>query len=75
MRRGKLSLGVLLASVSASLAHAPAPLNGVTIAPHPLQNYMPVTDAALKAPDPADWIMTRGNSGLGLQHPEPDRQD
>jgi alcohol dehydrogenase (cytochrome c) len=39
----------------------PALLNGTTIAPHPLQSYVPVTDAALRSPDAADWIMMRGN--------------
>ena len=29
--------------------------------PHPLENYIPVTDAALLNPDPNDWIMMRGN--------------
>ena len=29
--------------------------------PHPLENYVPVTDAALHNPDPNDWIMMRGN--------------
>ncbi len=39
----------------------PAPLNGTTIAPHPLPSYAPVTDQYLRAPDAGDWIMVRGN--------------
>jgi alcohol dehydrogenase (cytochrome c) len=61
MRRGKLALTLLLTSVCAGAAQTPAPLNGTTIAPHPLQTYAPVTDAVLRKPDPADWIMMRGN--------------
>ncbi len=36
-------------------------VNGTTTAPNPLTQYVPVTDAALRAPDPNDWIMMRGN--------------
>ena len=61
MRRGKLAVALLLTSVCASIAQAPAPLNGTTVAPHPLPSYAPVTDAMLRHPDPADWIMMRGN--------------
>jgi alcohol dehydrogenase (cytochrome c) len=39
----------------------PAALKGTTNAPHPLADFTPVTDAVLRAPDPADWIMMRGN--------------
>ena len=38
-----------------------APEPGNTTAPHPIDNYIPVTDAMLKNPDPSDWIMMRGN--------------
>ncbi|HWM60636.1 MAG TPA: PQQ-binding-like beta-propeller repeat protein, partial [Rhizomicrobium sp.] len=44
-----------------ALAQSPAPLNGTTISPHPLQSYAPVRAAVLTKPDPADWIMMRGN--------------
>jgi alcohol dehydrogenase (cytochrome c) len=71
MSRKKLVLALLSASACAGialiqplaqpLAQSPAPLNGTTIAPHPLQSYAPVTDAVLRNPDPSDWIMMRGN--------------
>jgi len=63
MRRGKLALALLLTATAASLALAqsPAPLNGNTIAPHPLSSFTPVTDATLRNPDPSDWLMMRGN--------------
>ncbi len=63
MNRGRLALALLLATACTGIAvaQAPAPLNGITIAPHPLQNYAPVTDAVLRNPDPSDWIMMRGN--------------
>ncbi|MDB5734313.1 MAG: ATP-binding protein [Alphaproteobacteria bacterium] len=44
-----------------SAAFGQAALKGATIAPHPLAEYTPVTDAVLRAPDPSDWIMMRGN--------------
>ena len=63
MRQGKLALALLLTATAASLALAqsPAPLNGNTIAPHPLSSFTPVTDATLRNPDPSDWMMMRGN--------------
>jgi alcohol dehydrogenase (cytochrome c) len=63
LHRAKLALGLLLGCSGAVLAQssAPAPLNGTTIAPHPLLSYVPVSDAVLKKPDPADWVMMRGN--------------
>jgi alcohol dehydrogenase (cytochrome c) len=61
MNRGKLVFALLATGVGAALAQSPEPLNGTTIAPHPLQSYAPVTDAALTRPDPGDWIMMRGN--------------
>ena len=36
-------------------------VNGTTSAPNPLTQYTPVTDAMLRAPDPNDWSMIRGN--------------
>jgi alcohol dehydrogenase (cytochrome c) len=39
----------------------------ITLAPHPITNYAPVTDAQLLNPDPNDWIMMRGNyQGYGF---------
>ena len=61
MKRGKLIFAAAASCAGAALAQAPAPLNGTTIAPHPLQSYAPVTDAVLTRPDPGDWIMMRGN--------------
>jgi alcohol dehydrogenase (cytochrome c) len=65
MRRGKLVFALLATCGGAALAQSPAPLpaplNGTTISPHPLQSYAPVSDAVLTKPDPADWIMMRGN--------------
>jgi hypothetical protein len=37
------------------------PAGGNTNTPHPLADYAPVSDAALRNPDPANWIMMRGN--------------
>jgi alcohol dehydrogenase (cytochrome c) len=61
MRVEKLALGLLLACTGTVLGQSSAPLNGTTIAPHPLQSYVPVSDALLKKPDIADWLMMRGN--------------
>src|SRR5689334_7790589 len=61
MTWGKLALALLLTVASGALAQAPAPVNGTTIAPHPLKSYAPVTDSVLRNPDPSDWIMMRGN--------------
>ena len=43
--------------VSAPRASAP---KGITVSGQ-VGNYVPVTDDALRNPDPADWLMTRGN--------------
>ncbi|HWX89023.1 MAG TPA: PQQ-binding-like beta-propeller repeat protein [Rhizomicrobium sp.] len=61
MRQGKLTFALLMTCAGAALAQSPAPLNGTTISPHPLQSYAPVSAAVLTKPDPADWIMMRGN--------------
>jgi alcohol dehydrogenase (cytochrome c) len=57
----RLGLVTLLALAPAALAQGPEPIKGVTIAPHPLQSYTPLTDTALRHPDASDWIMMRGN--------------
>lgn len=63
----KLTLGLLLASGCMALAQAPEPIRGVTIAPHPLKEFVPVTGAVLRKPDPNDWLMMRGNyEGYGF---------
>src|SRR3954468_5636285 len=63
----KLTLAVMLASAGVAVAQAPESIKGVTIAPHPLANYVPVTGAMLKKPDPNDWLMMRGNyEGYGF---------
>ena len=68
MSHTRLALAALLASVCAAMAQAPATapgtpetLKGTTIASHPLASYEPVSDATLRHPDPADWLMMRGN--------------
>src|SRR3954465_10084875 len=71
MSNAKLALGLLLVSGCAADAQGPERVNGTTIAPHPLANYAPVTDAVLRHPDPADWIMMRGNyKGHGFSRPD-----
>ena len=67
----KLIVGLLLASGCVALAQAPdsgkEPIRGVTIAPHPLKEFVPVTPAVLKKPDANDWLMMRGNyEGYGF---------
>ncbi len=63
----KLTLGLLLASGCMALAQAPESIKGVTIAPHPLKEFVPVTGAVLRKPDPNDWLMMRGNyEGYGF---------
>jgi alcohol dehydrogenase (cytochrome c) len=57
----RLGLVILLALAPAALAQGPEPIKGLTIAPHPLTSYTPVTDTVLRHPDAADWIMMRGN--------------
>src|SRR3954469_17245359 len=70
MAQVRLALAVLLALAPAAAAQAPLPpasLKGNTIAPHPLANYVPVTDQMLRRPAPADWLMMRGNyEGYGF---------
>jgi alcohol dehydrogenase (cytochrome c) len=61
MSYAKLALGLLLLSACAADAQAPESIKGTTIAPHPLTSYAAVTDTMLRHPDPADWIMMRGN--------------
>jgi len=65
MSHTRLALAALLASVCAAMAQSPTTtpeiLKGTTIAPHPLASYEPVSDATLRHPDPADWLMMRGN--------------
>jgi alcohol dehydrogenase (cytochrome c) len=61
MSYAKLALGLLLVSACAADAQAPESLRGTTIAPHPMTSYAAVTDTMLRHPDPADWIMMRGN--------------
>src|SRR3569832_1168826 len=67
MSYAKLALSLLLASACVADAQAPESLKGTTIAPHALASYVPVTDQVLRHPDPADWIMMRGNyEGYGF---------
>jgi alcohol dehydrogenase (cytochrome c) len=57
----RLAVALILLTAGAAVAQAPVPVNGTTIAPHPLASYAPVTDQVLRHPDPSDWIMMRGN--------------
>jgi alcohol dehydrogenase (cytochrome c) len=61
MNRLAVALMLLTAGAGFAVAQAPVPVNGTTIAPHPLASYAPVTDQVLRHPDPSDWIMMRGN--------------
>src|SRR5882672_5879156 len=45
-------------AVSATPA-APAAANTLTV--RPVANFVPVTDAMMRAPKPEDWLMYRGN--------------
>jgi alcohol dehydrogenase (cytochrome c) len=63
----KLTFGLLLASGCMALAQAPESIKGVTVAPHSLKEFVPVTGAVLRKPDPNDWLMMRGNyEGYGF---------
>ena len=69
MNRAKLAVAVMLLTAGAGIAvaQAPTPVNGNTIAPHPLPSFTPVNDTVLRNPDPSDWIMMRGNyEGYGF---------
>ena len=39
-------------------AEGPPPVTGLTVTGE-VQNYVPVTDAMLRKPDPGDWLMIR----------------
>jgi len=66
-----LGNGLILAGAVAALisgaalaqngASEPKPAGGTTLAPHPLPDYQPVTDAMLRNPSSDDWLMMRGN--------------
>jgi alcohol dehydrogenase (cytochrome c) len=53
----------LFKDVKTAGAPAPTPgeISGNTNTAHALDAYVPVTDAALRNPDPSDWLMMRGN--------------
>ncbi|MEQ1947335.1 MAG: PQQ-binding-like beta-propeller repeat protein, partial [Bryobacteraceae bacterium] len=60
---GGLANGTAIAAAPATAAAKPAAPQaprGVTVAGE-VKNYRPVTDAMLKNPDPADWLMIRRN--------------
>ena len=46
--------------VSGDAAPVAAPRKGLTVAGQ-VKNFVPVTDEMLRKPDPADWLMFRGN--------------
>src|SRR4051812_17529106 len=47
-------------AVTSAVPAPPAAPRGVTVAGE-IKNYRPVTDAMLRNPDPADWLMIRRN--------------
>ena len=56
----------LCAAAAASYAQAPAPAAATKAKQDwrtvkPVQNFVPVTDAMLRAPKPEDWLLYRGN--------------
>ena len=56
----------LCAAAAASYAQAPAPTAAEKAAAQtktvkPVANFVPVTDAMLRAPKPEDWLLYRGN--------------
>ncbi len=55
------AVAALACGVAMAQNQPTAPAGGVTLAPHPLTEYQPVTDTVLRNPDPSDWIMMRGN--------------
>jgi len=74
MRGSAVLGGMVLMAVAATAQNYPypdpRPVSGapemgtsghITIAPLPIPNWAPVTDEQLRHPDPADWIMMRGN--------------
>jgi alcohol dehydrogenase (cytochrome c) len=59
--RGSLKVSLLgaalVGALGSSLAQTPAPVPAQKTVP----NFVPVTDAMMKAPKPEDWLMYRGN--------------
>jgi len=53
----------LFKDVKTAGATAPTPgeISGNTNTMHPIDSYVPVTDAMLRNPEPSDWLMMRGN--------------
>lgn len=49
------------AALALILLAGPAMAAGITITKHALGDFTPVSEAVLRAPDPADWLMMRGN--------------
>src|SRR5258706_13355453 len=55
----KFLLSTALAGALSAMAYAQAPTR---VTPQrTVQNFVPVTDAMMKAPKPEDWLMYRGN--------------
>lgn len=54
------SAPVVLAQ-SGATAPVTGAVNGTTITRHPVKDFVPVTDAMLRAPAASDWLMMRGN--------------
>jgi alcohol dehydrogenase (cytochrome c) len=58
--KGFLLCTALACTLGAGQA-AQAPETNATLTLKPVQNFVPVTDAMMKAPKPEDWLMYRGN--------------
>ena len=58
---GAIAALVSGAALAQNQASEPKPAGGTTLAPHPLPEYQPVTDAMLRNPAAEDWLMMRGN--------------
>ena len=58
---GAIAALVSGAALAQNQASEPKPAGGTTLAPHPLPEYQPATDAMLRNPAAEDWLMMRGN--------------
>src|SRR5258708_37426991 len=57
----KFLLGTALLCALGAMAYAQAPTPAGP--QRTVQNFVPVTDAMMRSPKPADWLMYRGNYG------------
>ena len=61
IRQSLLGAALLCAATPVSSAQAPASAANQTLTVKEITNFVPVTDAILRAPKPDDWLMYRGN--------------